>query len=151
MKLLTIKALTTALKGLARDQAEITVNLAYHSVVHGNVEVLADFKANVVNVLHKDYKQFVAASFDKKGDKWAYNKAKAIKLLASLGLEFGTATFEEFVNAITTVVQPDPVEKTDLEKKEAAIKRTANAMAALLALGLTNDELVIMAKQAKAK
>jgi hypothetical protein len=151
MKLLTIADLTKALNGLVADQIEVTLNLAYHSMIHGNVEPLAGFKAPVVNVLHAEYKAMVCATFDKKSDIFVYNKPKAIRLCTLLGLVYSVTTFDEFVNAVKAFVAPPAAVKTEQEKKDAAIKRVEAAMGALLGMGLTTAELIALANKAQAK
>ena len=151
MKALTVKALTKALANLASNQAEVTLNLAYHSTVHGNVEPLAGRDKHVTSLLHKDYKALIAASYTDKSGGWAYNKAKAVKLCAQYGLTFGVSTFDEFVIATGTVQDKPVVDKTDAEKRAAMIKRVDGALAAALAMGIDIQELILMAKHAKAK
>ncbi len=151
MKALTVKALTKALANLASNQIEVTLNLAYHATVHGNVEPLAGRDKNVTSLLHKDYKALIAASYTDKQGVWIYNKVKAVKLCQQYGLTFGVSTFDEFVIATGTVQEAPKVEKTDVEKRDAMIKRVDSALAAALALGIDLDVLVLMAKNAKAK
>jgi hypothetical protein len=151
MKLLTIAELTVQLKALTASQTEVTLNLAYHAMIHGNVEPLAGFTKAVTSVLHKEYKAVIPALFDEKSKVWAYNKPKAIKLCTQFGFEYGVTTFDDFVNVVTTYVNPPAAEKTEAEKKDAAIKRIESAMSALLGLGLTNAELVVLANKAVAK
>ena len=151
MNLLSIADLTKQLNNLANNQVEVTLNLAYHAMIHGNVEPLAGFNKAVTNVLHKEYKAIIPTTFDAKGNVWAYNKPKAINLCAKFGFTYGTTSFEDFVNVVTTFVNPPAAVKTDLEKKDAAIKRAESALATLLGMGLTTDELLVLAKRAKAK
>lgn len=151
MKALTVKALTKALANLASNQIEVTLNLAYHATVHGNVEPLAGRDKHVTSLLHKDYKALIAASYADKSGVWVYNKAKAVKLCEQYGLTFGVSTFDEFVVATGTVQAKPVVEKTDAEKREAMIKRVDGALAAALAMGIDLQELILMAKNAKAK
>lgn len=151
MKALTVKALTKALANLASNQIEVTLNLAYHATVHGNVEPLAGRDKNVTSLLHKDYKALIAASYTDKAGVWVYNKTKAVKLCEQYGLTFGVTTFDEFVVATGTVQAKPVVDKTDAEKREAMIKRVDGALAAALAMGIDLQELILMAKNAKAK
>lgn len=151
MKALTVKALTKALANLASNQIEVTLNLAYHATVHGNVEPLAGRDKHVTSLLHKDYKALIAASFDGKSGVWVYNKAKAVKLCEQYGLTFGVTAFEEFVIATGTIQAKPVVDKTDAEKRAAMIKRVDGALAAALAMGIDLQELILMAKNAKAK
>lgn len=151
MKALTVKALTKALANLASNQIEVTLNLAYHATVHGNVEPLAGRDKNVTSLLHKDYKALIAASYTDKSGVWVYNKTKAVKLCEQYGLTFGVTTFDEFVIATGTVQAKPVVDKTDAEKREAMIKRVDGALAAALAMGIDLQELILMAKNAKAK
>jgi hypothetical protein len=151
MKALTVKALTKALANLASNQIEVTLNLAYHATVHGNVEPLAGRDKNVTSLLHKDYKALIAASYTDKNGVWVYNKTKAVKVCEQYGLTFGVTTFDEFVIATGTVQAKPVVDKTDAEKRAAMIKRVDGALAAALAMGIDIQELILMAKNAKAK
>lgn len=151
MKSLTVKALTKALANLASNQIEVTLNLAYHATVHGNVEPLAGRDKTIYNILHKEYKALISATSTKEKGVWVYNKTKAVKLCEQYGLTFGVTTFDEFVIATGTVQAKPVVDKTDAEKRAAMIKRVDGALAAALAMGIDLQELILMAKHAKAK
>jgi hypothetical protein len=151
MKALTVKQLSKALSNLANNQVEVTLNLAYHATIHGNVEVLAGFTDAISSVLHKEYKAFVSSTYDKKSKVWVYNKTKAMRLCANLSLVFGVSTFEEFLDAVTTQQPVSVVEKTDIEKRAMMVKRVETALAAALAMGIDEATLSLMVKAAKAK
>lgn len=131
---------------------DVTLSLAYHGLIHGNVDALAGFTDAVVNELHKDYKALVPASWNKKDKCFSYNKAKAVKLQERFGLVFQVTTFEEFCDAVChendKVAKP---EKTEQEKREAACLSVSKAMVKALSMGIDKATLTILLNMAEAK
>jgi len=105
--------LQTRLTRLNNNSKANTLSLAYYTMINGNVAPLTGCDRSISTLLDKVYRQFVCAKWDSKENTWAYNKARATKLLESLGLKFNESTFAEFVDAI------EAYESTLLAKKTA--------------------------------
>jgi len=148
MKLIQAKSLKAAITNLLGKANEVTLSLAYYSMVDGNTAPLEGLEKDVVNRLSKEYKQFVCASWSEKDGKWAYNKTKAIKLLGQLGLEFKNATFDEFYDALQAYVKPITLEVTGAVLHQRAVKSIEAAFKKALANGLTATELTDLLRAA---
>jgi len=130
---------------------DVTLSLAFYGLVSGDVSALHGEAKGITSDLHKDYKALVPACFEKKSGQWVYNKTKALALAEKYSVVFGKTTFEEFCNLVCLVSDKPTVEKTDVEKRECAIKSAEKALQKCLDLGVDKDALAILLKSVHAK
>lgn len=129
MKPLSIKSCTTNLKSLAEKQVLLTLSLAYHATVHGNVSPFKDLDNTVVNRLDAVYRQFISVKWDKtvnegKGG-WVFSVAKSKKLCKQFDLEYKKGEFEAFVAGCKAALDAKEVKRLEAEQAEAALDPVA--------------------------
>ena len=128
--LIKAKTLRTRLTSLVSDSINNTVSLAYYSMIDGNVSPLANCEKNITTSLNPLYRQFICAEF--KDGKWGYSRAKADKMLETLGLQINktakgdtlaqdASTFEQFVTAIDASVLAKQAALDDKKAQDAAL------------------------------
>ncbi len=105
VSLLTTKALKTRLGKLENNSKEVTLSLAFYSMIQGNVQPLEGLSKSIANHLHPVYRQFVCAIFNGKTGTWDYGKAKAKSLSAKIKVSYQETTFEEFLIAVEGSLQ----------------------------------------------
>lgn len=146
--LVKASTLKTRLTTLGAESVNNTLSLAYYTMLNGNVTPLAGCDSTIVNLLDRTYRQYVCATFNKETNKWEYNKAKATKLIESMGLTYNVSTFEEFCAAVLSnentkaaaVAAKEEAEKA-LDPEEKVQAEKDRVLAYLVKTGLTETQL----------
>ena len=151
--LIKVSNLSDAIRSLKSLKLDVTLSLAYHGLIHGDVSALSEFRDNaIVNEMHRDYKALIPASWNKKDNCFSYNKAKAVKLQERFGLVFQETTFEEFCDAVCQENdKEDKPAKTEQELREAACLSVSKALVKALSLGIDKATLTILVNMAQPK
>lgn len=152
MKTLTTKQIKTQITSLTNASSEdnlqtLFVNIVMNGLIHSNVmpETLIKIRESKLNSKFKAaINKFVPAKFDKKLNTYVFDKVKAEKLQAELGVTYMLTTLDELSNAL-----PNIFEKKEKETKEFNVDDYMTKVAATLAKnGVENADTIIALAQA---
>lgn len=143
LKLISVKELNGEIKALLNRKLEVTLSLAYYSMIHGNSAPLKGFDKDITSQLDSKTKQFICAVF--KNDEWQYNKEKASKLLKKLNLTFQDCEWDAFCEAINKDLETPKEELTQEEQRVKDIKSgkssVQKAVSKLLGAGCSIEQV----------
>lgn len=129
MNLQTIKKCTSALKSLEANQVELTLSLAYHATVYGNVSPFKDLDRTIVNRLDAIFRQFISVKWDKSANDnkggWVFSVAKSKKLCDQFGIEYKKGDFDTFVAGCKAALDAKEVKALEAAEAEAALDPVA--------------------------
>lgn len=158
VKFYAVNKIANAVKGLDSTRRDLTISALYHSLVHGNVAFLNNFKRADTASFDTTLRQYLPVVWQVKGEFYQFNADKKARSLEKLGIVLPTDTvmpFEVFAEHVLNFWNMNNQREKQAELDAQAIhdnaaKAFAKHLATAFSKGLTISEIetaVIMFKK----
>lgn len=153
-KLMTVKAIKTALFDLEGKVRDASISAMYHAAIYGNVEWCTGWDKTNASQLDACIRQVLPIKFCKDSKGYKYDKAKGLKFNEAHGFVFNETTFDVFYAKMRAYWDANSIKvaaKTlsDEERQYSKRRALASLLKGWVSAGLSFGEVEVMLNNAR--
>lgn len=155
VKFTAVKAINKAIRGVATQRRDLTISALFSALVHADISFMADMQREDAALFDATLRTLLPVKFEKKAGGYVFNKEKADKVRADLGIEFQSSDWDVTADKLLSVWlkghKAEAAAELDAQEKRAkAGKGVTRELEKALAAGLSLHEIEVLFVKFKA-